>query len=246
LTGGATTPDADLNIEETCVLSHSQREQYTLSLRWHHEVLQQGSTINRNFTASCLHVSDSQCILTLTTTPSFTFVVELGLSWLLGKSTSEIEEIDPVKLSEIVWVNVCDSCHGHHDTLILLLGVLRQMIAQVVLEVRILLERVEQDDFLTLVCRQVINGVVSVVVLPLHLVENLAHIVLLSRSQLVEISLIVKPLGSHGVTVSQVTTLPEQFTFSHILHGDLWLLKQVMLSLEILRVGFRVKGKLID
>lgn len=120
------------------------------------------------------------------------------------------------------------------------------MVAQVVLKVRVLLVRMEQNDFMALFFRQVFGRVISMLILPLDLTKDLPHSVLLRRSQLIKISLIVEPLGFQRVTISEVTTVPEELTFSHILLGHFRLLQNVVLGLEVLGICFGIEHKLIE
>ena len=60
-------------------------------------------TIDSDTSSTCLNISDSYRRLAFSATPGSSLLIELGPSSLLCERTSEIKEINPIELCEVVW-----------------------------------------------------------------------------------------------------------------------------------------------
>lgn len=147
----------------------------------------------------------------------------------------------------VIRVNlVVTRLHGQ-NSLVHVFSVPSQVGSHMVLVVRILLERVEQSDLHLLVRGQCLQRVISVSVLPLHLIENSLDLLRLVHLGHVFVLLTVSnPVGLDSVSVCDERVLPEQVILRVISLRLARLLQQMLSRLPVLGSRLRVKDPLIE
>ena len=75
-----------------------------MPLRGKQEVLYHGLLIYCDLSAACFNSHKCSRPLTFSVAPCPTMVIQFGFSLLTWKSSPEIEQVDPIKPSEVVWI----------------------------------------------------------------------------------------------------------------------------------------------
>lgn len=102
LASRATATDANIYIKHACVRADRERLENAVPLRRLVEVLNEGLSINGDFTRSCSHADHGSACLALAVAPSLTLAVKFGLTKLLRHHPPKVEQVDPVELGEVV------------------------------------------------------------------------------------------------------------------------------------------------
>ena len=136
----SSTVHPDVHIEQTCVLRDHEWQQDAVTLTGQSEVVEHRHVVDVNSTLTWLHTHDGAGGLPLTETPGGTVGVKLGFTFLLGKSTAEIVQVQPIKLRDISDILSEWSLGEIENAFIDVLSKLPQMIVQEVFVVRVLLE----------------------------------------------------------------------------------------------------------
>jgi hypothetical protein len=109
LAGQTTSSNFYIHIQQACVGSYSQGQQNAVPLRGLKEVLKDRPSIDSDFATSSLYIGDSCRCLSLSMSPGLSFTIDFRLAFLLGKSTTEIEDGNSIELNEIIRVDVVGS-----------------------------------------------------------------------------------------------------------------------------------------
>ena len=107
------------------------------------EIVKNVNSINVDDTLSRLNTY--YCIggLSLSMTPSATILINLWYSFLLRQSSSEIKETYSIELHIIVQFHLVWTIRHIHYELIIFLSLASEMVIEIMLEIGILLKRVE-------------------------------------------------------------------------------------------------------
>jgi hypothetical protein len=100
-------------------------------------------SIDRHFSTAWFNVYNRPRTLALACSPRATLLIDLIRPFFLRQHASEIEQVDPVELYEVVRIQVSFATCKVEYVVIVLLGKLRQIVAQMVFVEGILLQRVE-------------------------------------------------------------------------------------------------------
>ena len=98
----STSTHANINIKHGCVSSDGQWLQDGISLPRLVEVLDERFAINCNAARACPYIGKCNGVLTLAHAPGATLRIQLWLASFLSEGPSEIKQIQPVELDEIV------------------------------------------------------------------------------------------------------------------------------------------------
>jgi hypothetical protein len=125
-------------------------------------------------------------------------------------------------------------------------SLLGEMRPQVVLEERILLQRMENANFEVLLRRKSFLMVEAVSVVPFNFLELLVPFLVVVIVRGFDICPVVQPQRFDWLSLGQERLLPVKFIFTHVFLGHLWLLAQVELGMEVLEIGLRVESPLVE
>ena len=84
-----------------------------------------GFAINGYLATSWLHINDGSCALTFACTPSSAVLIDLISSFFLWEHSSEVKEINSVKIYEVSSVHVAFASSEVYDVVVCLFGELR-------------------------------------------------------------------------------------------------------------------------
>ena len=196
------------------------------------EVLQHGLAVDGDAACARPHVHDRFARLALAIAPGATLRVELGLSEFLGQGAPEIEQVDPVELGEVIGAVQLVGVRAE-GRVVHLIGKAAQVVAQVVPVVGILLERVEEGDLLVLFGRQSPDRVVSQRVLEADLPEDLLRAEDVARGDIVDLRLVIEPVGLFGVERGDNAGLPVELILPSVLLRCGRLLQDVLAHVKV-------------
>ena len=118
----------DVNIEETSVLSDNKRKEDAIALRGETEIVKHGHTVDADESLSRLHSNYCAGSLTFSETPSCARAIKSSLALLHGKGSTEIIEVDAIKLRNVLHLSCEGTFREVEHTLINVLSKLTDMV----------------------------------------------------------------------------------------------------------------------
>lgn len=174
------------------------------------EVVNHTLSIDIDFTITSLDSDLSLRSLSLTIAPSTSLVVELGFTFLSGQSSSEIVDIEAIKLG-VILKHVRVGAGGNREVgIVYVFSKLSQVVVHVVTIVGVLLERVEECDFGSFVWRETIEGVVSSTIFVINAVDNISELSIVSLSGIIKSVWLIKKHWSQRFKLLHDFTSPEE------------------------------------
>lgn len=140
----SSTPNFDVNIKQARVTRKGQWKQHSLSLHWHEQWFQKRLSVYIHFTWSWHNLGNGFWSLSFSESVSSAFAINLRLFFHLYQVSSEVIDVDAVKLDVVIDVFPFNGAEHALLNLVLFLSVLAQVGMQVMFVVRILFHRVEK------------------------------------------------------------------------------------------------------
>jgi len=243
----STSLHIDIHIKQARVLSHCQRQQDAVPLRRNVEVLKHWLVVDGNLATASLDIDHGDRSLTFSTTPSAANLIKFSFSLLLGQVTTEVEQVDAVKLDPVVGVDFVRAVNCGESVFREGVRELGQVSSQVMLVEGVLLHRVEQSDFLFLLSSEIVEGVISLSVSVLDLLHNLFQFISLRGVQVIKAVLIVQESWCDILKFFQEGLLPIQVSLGDISSSHGRLFKHVPRGVIVIsHVGFAVKHVFVE
>lgn len=115
------------------------------------EIVKHVHAVNVDVTLARLESDNSSRPLSLTEAPSTSVLVKFGFSFLLWECSSEVVDVDSVELNVVIQHSGVGTLWEVQVGVVVVLCELPDVIVDVVLEVGILLKRVEQSNLTSLI-----------------------------------------------------------------------------------------------